>query len=280
MTTDANAASSEPIQYFVDESGDGVLFDGKGRVLYESGNQPSHFILGMVQVRQPEQVGMALEDLRAALLVDPYFKDVPSFQPAVGKTAVQFHAKDDLPEVRREFFRLLLTFEFKFFAVVKSMKAVLDYVRSRNAMDSTYRYRPNDLYDLTVRMLFKHQLHKHHAYRVVFARRGQRDRTAALKQELSLARDRFLSQIGQEAADATLDVYPGFPKDIPGLQVVDYCLWALQRLFEKGEDRYLAMISDKVSLIHDVDNTCQKRYGCYYSRRNPLTLADIKNRQV
>ena len=119
-------------------------------------------------------------------------------------------------------FRLLLTFDFKFFAVVKSMKNVLDYVRSRNAMDSSYRYQPNELYDLTVRMLFKHRLHKHQAYRVVFARRGQRDRTAALKEELLVARDRFLHQLGRDAADTTLDVYPAFPKDAPGLQVADY----------------------------------------------------------
>ncbi len=30
----------------------------------------------------------------------PYFAGVPSFDPARGKTAVAFHAKDDVPEVR------------------------------------------------------------------------------------------------------------------------------------------------------------------------------------
>jgi hypothetical protein len=234
----------------------------------------------MVQTKRPKQVEEALKTLRGSLLTDPYFKDVPSFQPAVRKTAIQFHAKDDLPEVRREVFRLLITLDFKFFAVVKSMKNVLDYVRSRNAMDSRYRYQPNELYDLTVRMLFKHRLHKHRAYRVVFARRGQRDRTAALKEQLLLSRDRFLQQLGREAADTTLDLYPAFPKDAPSLQVTDYCLWALQRLFEREEDRYLGMLREKISLIHDVDDKCQKHYGCYYSRSKPLTLADIKNRQV
>jgi len=34
-----------------------------------------------------------------------------------------------------------------------NMRAVLRYVESRNRMDSGYRYRPNDLYDLTVRDL-------------------------------------------------------------------------------------------------------------------------------
>jgi hypothetical protein len=273
-------APEDAIHYFVDESGDGVLFDGKGRVLYEAGSAPRHFILGMVQIDQPEGAANALETLRGRLLADAYFKGVPSFEPTARKTAVQFHAKDDLPEVRREVFKLLLTLDFKFFAVVKSMKAVRDYVRSRNAMDSSYRYRPNELYDLTVRMLFKQRLHKHRAYRVIFARRGQRNRTVALKEQLLLARDRFLRQLGREAADTTLDVYPAFPKGAPGLQITDYCLWALQRLFEKEEDRYLAMLREKISLIHDVDDKCQNRYGCYYTKRKPPTLADIKNRQV
>ncbi|MFB1510085.1 MAG: DUF3800 domain-containing protein [Thiocapsa sp. C3-sup] len=280
MTTEDGTATDDAIHYFVDESGDGVLFDGKGRVLYEAGNTPRHFILGMVQIKRPEQVAESLETLRGRLLCDPYFKDVPSFRPAARKTAIQFHAKDDLPEVRREVFRLLMTLDFKFFAVVKSMKNVLDYVRSRNAMDSSYRYRPNELYDLTVRMLFKHRLHKNRVYRVIFARRGQRDRTAALKEQLLLSRDRFLEQIGRKAADTTLDVYPAFPEHSTGLQVTDYCLWALQRLFERGEDRYLDMLREKISLIHDVDDKCQKGYGCYYSRSKPLTLSHIKNRQV
>lgn len=280
MSNHAASSSDEPVHYFVDESGDGVLFDRKGRVLYEAGSAPRHFILGLVQIEQPEQVARALTDLRTELLADPYFKDVPSFQPEAGKTSLHFHAKDDLGEVRREVLRRLLTLDFKFFAVVKSMKAVLDYVRSRNLMDSSYRYQPNELYDLTVRMLFKHRLHKHHAYRIVFARRGQRNRTDALREQLRLTRDRFLHQIRQPAEHTSLEVIPAYPHESAGLQVADYCLWAVQRLFEKEEDRYLQMLWQKVSLIHDVDDTCQNRYGCYYTKRRPLTVANIKNRQV
>jgi hypothetical protein len=40
-------------------------------------------------------------------LADPYFKGVPSMQADAKKTALFFHAKDDLPEVRREVFRVL-----------------------------------------------------------------------------------------------------------------------------------------------------------------------------
>ncbi len=72
--------------------------------------------------------------------------------------ALMFHAKDDLPEVRREVFALLRKHELRFLAVVRNKQRVLEYVRRRNAVDLTYRYQPNELYDYMVRVLFKNLL--------------------------------------------------------------------------------------------------------------------------
>ena len=278
--TEVSAAATPLCRYFVDESSDGVLFDSKGRVLLESGDAPQHFLLGMVELAEERAVGASLTQLRAGLLADPYFKDVPSFQPEAGKTARQFHAKDDLPEVRREVFKTLLGHDFKFYAVVKSMHAVLAYVRSRNGMDAAYRYQPNELYDLTVRMLFKERLHQHTRYEVVFARRGKSDRTRAMQAQLGTARQRFLESAGRDA-QPEIQVLPASPHERPGLQVADYCLWALQRLFERREDRFLQLLWPKVSLIHDVDDKSLAPYGRYYNRKHPpLTGADMEKRRV
>jgi len=105
-------------------------------------------------------------------------------------------------------------------------------------------------------------------------------KTDALREQLRLTRERFLRELSRATEETALEVIPAYPHESPGLQVADYCLWALQRLFEKEEDRYVQMLWPKVALIHDVDDTCQNRYGCYYNKRKPLTLADIKNRQV
>lgn len=60
------------------------------------------------------------------------------------------------------------------------------------------------------------------------------------------------------------------------LQASDYVLWALQRLYERREDRYFDYIAPLCSLIHDVDdireNKKGKKYGVYYSQKNPLSL--------
>ncbi|HLF29237.1 MAG TPA: DUF3800 domain-containing protein [Anaerolineae bacterium] len=167
--------------YFVDEAGDGTLFDRKGRVIIGTEGCSRYFMLGLVDVPDPVSLQQALDDLRARLLADPYFKDVPSFQPETQKTALAFHAKDDLPEVRREVFDLLLRHPVRFLAVVRDKQKLLEYVRQRNERDAAYRYNPNELYDYLVRRLFKNLLHKDDEYHITFARRGNSDRTAALR---------------------------------------------------------------------------------------------------
>jgi len=78
-----------------------------------------YFILGVIEVPDPAKLDNALEDVRMKLLADPYLKRIPSMQPEAKKTAIAFHAKDDVPEVRKEVFELLLNFDLKFLAVVR-----------------------------------------------------------------------------------------------------------------------------------------------------------------
>jgi hypothetical protein len=255
-----------PISYHVDEAGDGVLFGPRGRDRLADPDARQFFMLGMIQCENEQYVAEVLEAHRRSLLNNPLYSGIFSMRPEARKTSEVFHAKDDHVEVRAKTFEVMLSLDFKFYAVVKDMRRVQSYVRDRNEMDSQYRYHPNELYDLTVRMLFKHRLHKHDHYRVVFARRGKSDRTAALEKELIQARERFLKGIGRDH-ETTLEICPASPRDVPCLQITDYCLWALQRCYEKHEDRFLRALWPKVSLIHDVDDPDGKRYGTYLSRK-------------
>ena len=261
--------------YFVDESGDGVLFNRKGRVVVGMGGCSRFFILGLVDIPEPDALGRDLDNLRTRLLADPYFKGVPSMQPEARKTARVFHAKDDLPEVRREVFSLLTQHPVRFFAVVRDKRKLLEYVRQRGERDASYRYSPNELYDYLVRRLFKDRLHKDDEYQICFARRGKADRTAALLAALQAARSRFSQQWGI-ISRAPTHVMPATPERCPGLQVADYYLWALQRLYERNEERYVALLWSSFSLVHDLDDTREAQYGVYYSKKRPLTLAAIK----
>ena len=266
--------------YFVDEAGDSALFNRRGKVIVGTPGCSRFFILGLLEVPDPIRMKADLEKLRSTLLADVYFKDVPSMQREARKTAVAFHAKDDLPEVRREVLTLLKNSPgLRFFAVVTDKMRVLEYVRQRNMRDSSYRYHPNEVYDYLVRRLFRDRLHKADVYNIYFAKRGKADRTKSLVKAVERARERFYEKWGI-VSNAAVRISVGTPEQYAGLQAVDYFLWALQRLYERGEDRYLVYLWDAVKLIHDIDDTRRHKYGEYYNKNNPLTAESVKERKT
>ena len=276
MSESSDNAAAPPKHYFVDEAGDPVLFDAKGRILIGSEGCSRYFAVGLLDVPDPATLTADLEGLRTELLADPYFKDVPSMQVSARKTARYFHAKDDLPEVRREVFKLLQQHPLRFSAVVREKQTVLDYVRTRNQRDPQYRYNADELYDHTVRRLFKERLHTHDGYCIRFAIRSNSHRTTALREALEGARTRFAHERGVLSV-SQLDVKAAYPTEEVALQAVDYFLWALQRVFEKREDRFLELLWPQCSLIVDVDDTREKEYGAYYTKQKPLRAAALKD---
>ncbi len=256
--------------YFVDEAGDPSLFKKHGTSIVGTEGCSKFFILGMVDIEEPQIVAAELEALRARLLADPYFKGIPSFHPARRKTALMFHAKDDLPEVRREVFSQLLKHKIRFYAVVRDKQAVLNKIVEHQKTSPSYRYHPNQLYDRCVSRLFKERLHQHDGYLIHFARRGSSDRTAALESALETSRRNFRAKWGIDT-NSPIEIRAAQPHEVICLQAVDYYLWAIQRLYERGEDRFLQLVWSQAGLVHDVDDTRQAGYGVYYTQRNPLT---------
>lgn len=255
--------------YFVDEAGDPTLFNAAGKVAVGTPGCSRFFMLGNLDVTAPQDLALELEALRKKLLADPYFAGVPSMAHDQKKTARMFHAKDDVPEVRREVFRLLLKFDVRFYAVVRDKLAIVEKVRVHNERAPNYRYHPNQLYDRCVPTLFEGRLHKHDSYRIVFAKRGSRDRTQAFEAGLLEAKRKFRHKWGIESV-APIEVVASDPVHNPCLQASDYFLWAVQRCFERGERRYLDLIWPKVALLIHRDDTRLTPAGEYYTRKRPL----------
>lgn len=261
--------------YFVDEAGDGTLFNKRKQVVVGREGCSSYFVLGVLEADEPVRLDEELRSLRTTLLADPYLAKVPSMQPEQKKTAEAFHAKDDCAEVRREVYRLLMQHELRFFAVVRHKQVIVSKVREHNKKHSGYRYHPNQLYDRCVSRLFKERLHKEDGYVIRFSRRGNRSRTRALRTSLEQARNNMRASWGVETT-VPIEIIPAKPSLAGGLQAVDYFLWALQRLYERGEDRYWEYVASKVSLVHDVDDTRENGYGMYYTKKNPLKGENLK----
>ena len=232
-------------------------------------------MLGLLEAPNPAELQRNFDDLRGELIRDPYFKNVPSMQEKSRKTALAFHANNDLPEVRREVFRILRDMEgLSFFAVVADKWRTLEYVRQRNETDRHYRYHPNELYDYLVPRLFKERLHQSRRYDIMFSRRGKSDRATALRQELEKARHEFANR-QDIVSDVSLNVSVARPKQSAGLQAVDYFAWALQRLYERGEDRYVEYLWGAFRLVQDIDDRRKAGYGVHYTQKKPLDAAAL-----
>lgn len=261
--------------YFVDEAGDGSLFDRHGRMIAGREGCSAHFILGVLDVADPAGLRSRLSGLHRQVIADPFYSGVESLKPERRKTALLFHAKDDIPEVRERVFRLLAEEEVRFFAVVRDKRGLAVDVRNKNAQSPAYRYHPNRLYDEMVRRLFKNLLHKDAGYHVCFARRGSKDRTEALKKALEQARENFRRK-WNIAGTAPIEVSSCASHEHPALQACDYFMWALQRVYARGEDRYLRFLWPKVRLIQDVDDRRKSQYGVYYRDKTALTAESIQ----
>ena len=284
MTNKQSQKTQDSIRhYFIDEGGDSTLFSGTGKVLIGTEGCSRFFMLGLLEVSDPATLQRTFDDLRAQLMSDSYFNGVPSMQTKARKTALAFHAKDDLPEVRRDVFRLLRDTEgLHFFAIVVDKVSVLEYVRQRNKREPAYRYHPNELYDYLTGRLFKERLRQGNRYDIIFSKRGKSGRTDSLSRAIEFAPDMLRNQnnlLRNVLTDVSMNVYAATPKKYAGLQAVDYFVWALQRLYERGEDRYVEYLWQAFRLVHDIDDTRKTDYGVYYTQKKPLNAAALKWRE-
>lgn len=274
---------SDLCHLFVDEAGTPDIFDSKGRNNIGQSGCSRFFLLGMLEVDEPRPLAEALAALREQLLRDPYFASAESFRPERKKTALLFHAKDDLSEVRVKVFDLLRTFgsALRFRAVVSDKEAIRKREEAKRAASPGSRYVPDDLYDELSRALFGRFSRMADRYRLRIAKRGNRDRNAALQTALQHAEADFAGSFGfSRGGPDAWETQITNPRDTVCLQAADYFLWALQRFYEPRvhsetgevthEERYLNAMWPQISQVHDLH--FGPAQGTFFTRANPLTL--------
>ena len=104
--------------------------------------------------------------------------------------------------------------------------------------------------DDLVKRLFRNRLHLADENRIVFARKGKSARSQALGQAITRAKANFERAHGKPSNRPTR-IISAFPREFVGLQVIDYYLWALQRMYEKDEDRFFNLVE-----VQTVPETC------------------------
>jgi Protein of unknown function (DUF3800) len=268
---------------FVDEAGDPVIFDAKGRPLVGTKGCSRYFILGKLTVDDPAGVSKALTDLRERMKADPFFATAESFKLERRRTALLLHAKDDLPEVRVKVFELLRSLgpALRFHAVVCDKLAVQKEEEACRAADPRYRYNPDHLYDRLTRSLFAKFHQVADRYQLCIAKRGNKNRNAALLQALEQAEEDFENTFGfSRGGISAWTLTISNPEATVCLQAVDYFLWAVQRFYEPKihketkeitrQDRFLNALWDQVAEIHDLHFGPPQ--GTFFTKANLLTL--------
>ena len=275
MTDPSRPDSEDMLYYFVDEAGDPKLFGRRDKVVVGNEGVSKYFMLGKLDVADPVSLRGDLEALRTELLADPYFKDVPSFQSERKKTALAFHAKNDLPEVRRAVYKVLLkpVHKLSFSVIIRDKMELIAYVAQQNERDKAYRYRENEVYDSLVTELFQAFHPAVDLVDICYATRGRKPRSKAFVTAISKAESVFERQYGMKPPHAWR-VRPSAPPMDVGLQAVDYFLWAVQRFFERREDRFIELIWPKVHWVHDLDRIEDSHRGVRYDKNRPLNMAE------
>lgn len=267
------------VNYFVDEAGDTTLFGRHGKVMVGTEMVSRFFMVARLEVPDVEALAADIASLRAELLSDPLLNSVPSMQVAAGKTALFFHAKDDVPEVRHAVFKLLMQHDLRISVVVKDKQALLAEVRQREAVNPAYCYKADghEIYDDLIGQLFKHFGRFGAARYVTFAVRGNKPRTESLKTVLDQVDAGFADDFGF-APHGHTTVHSSYPSLTAGLQACDYLLWALQRFYERNEERYLHAMWPKFARVFDLDMPAPKtrgkpvQLGVEFNEKHPLSL--------
>ena len=244
--------------FFVDESGDPTFYDRDGNLIVGQAGCSPILLLSFIETPNPQSIRQAVLDLQHEITHDPYLQDVPSIR----KTAVAFHAKDDMPEVRYRFFKLIAMLDFRAqFVVARKIERVF-----RNS----FQRRESQFYDHLVTLLFENVLHRYQINHIYFAKRGSRSRQEPLTQAIREAVAHFEDKWDKPVI-SDFEVQAQTPQGEPCLSVVDYLNWAVYRAFTTGEMRYYRAVEEKVSLLVDLYDTV-KYPANRYSKRNPFDM--------
>jgi hypothetical protein len=226
--------------HFIDEAGDLSLFNKRKQVVLGTEGVSHYFMVGAAFVPEPETLELRLASLRESILRDPLLNRIPSLDPSRRKTAIVFHAKDDVPEVRYKVFSVLAEFDVQMFAVIREKRALID--DARMLFRRGLRLTENEIYDDLVSRLLRNRLHLAESNTIVVARRGTRERKEALTAAIARAQMNFTAKWGARNF-GPCEIVTAHPHEAGGLQASDYFLWALQRLYERREDRYFAPLT-------------------------------------
>ncbi len=251
--------------WFLDEAGDTTFF-GKGKVnLIGTGGVSNSFILGAVIFNS--DLNVLRKDIRALqkqIETDAYFSKIHSINKKKITGGFYFHGSDDIPEVRKLFFEFIKKTDCKFEAVVGRKIPEL-YEKKHNA-------KGNEFYADLLSHLLKDKFYAQQRLVLNLVHRKNSTENTYLEKALTKATTRFRKDNPKHAVQTKIVFNVQTQQKEPLLNIADYFCWTIQRVFEKGEDRFYDYIKEKIEWVvdlYDLANHTGNKH--YYTKKNPLT---------
>jgi hypothetical protein len=227
---------------FLDEAGD-TTFYGKGKVpLIGSEGVSNYFLLGMLTINESlDIVRSKVIGLQNSIVSDPYLVEVPSIQKKKNYNGYFVHAKDDVPEVRKMVFELIMSINCKFDAVV-GKKEYGVYEKKHNGNQAEF-------YADMLSHLLHNNMNGREKLVLNIAHRSRCTTHTNLEKGLQKALVIAKHKHPEVVAPAETVFNIQYPTSEPLINLADYFLWALQRKIERGENRYIDFLKTRIGNI-------------------------------
>lgn len=273
MTSGKRTLAPQDHHRFVDEAGD-MTFHSRlrgDRVSTIGTNGVSRcFMVGMVHVKSGlEETRSQIRDFCQSVDHDEFFQAFPSVRERTSNAFRGFfpHASKDPSELRYEFLRLMSRLDFTA-QVVVGRKIPRIFIKK-------HQQQPSQFYADMMSNLLKDKA-RIDPLIVDVAERGSSTSNLNLQNAVSLAHTRSLrgSRTRELRNRIKFNVQP-YDHELL-LALADYSLWTVQRVYERGDGKYLGLLGGKVTLVLDLyDSTRYEGHHNYYTKYNPLTPESI-----
>lgn len=268
MSTTKDTSTSTPLhEYhrFMDEAGDTTFYrrKGQGSALGMDGVSKG-FMLGMLKIKEPlAPVRARVVDLQREIAEEPFFNSVPSVRKRIQAGGYFLHAKDDIPEIRMKTFELIRATNLSFEAFsAQKIPAVFNQRHHGNA---------EEFYADILSHLLKNKFQKYDRLVLNVAERGKSTSNANLMKSLKIATSRYLKKPNSKPPRCKMAFNIQTPTREPLLNLADYCCWAVQRVFERGETRFYEHLIDRISLVVDLYDSDGYGFSSnHYKAAHPL----------
>ena len=253
-----NEIVTQKMFYYFDESGDPKILGHRGKNLLNEGKVSKTFSVGYIEMSNPNKLLTDMESLRKELMEDDYLQAVPSIRNLKNG----FHANKDCAEVREKVFKQLKNADFNAYVIVAR--------KDENIFRRRFNMSDKRLYRFLVAELLKNRLHLYQEIDIYFSKMGDVVSVSNMTEALNDAVMKFQEKWGAKN-NGNIRVFLQQASHLPLLQVVDYVLWTISRVYEKNDFRYFNYIKEKIKLVHDIfDTSTNQYYGTFYTDRNPL----------